>query len=354
MRQQFLLIFILLSFLLDPHKVFSDDLKIGVILGFTGYANVWSDYSRKGLELAVSEANNKMGPNRTLKLIYEDSQSTASGSVSSYQKLVHQDKVDIVIGDVWAFLTIPLIPLAARDKIVLISPTVMDGSIPDTNEYYFSMGHRFESLHEPMQKFFILNSGIKKAAAISFNDTWNNAFLNVFNKVAQEKGVETIKDIKVNDFNPDFRTEMTAIKRLKPDMLLTTWKPEIALRRMKDQRLQVPYLCSSDAVEAVLFRSKEKALFEGMYFIDWKPSDEFIHKFKARYGTAPLYEAQNSYEVIRAISKAQESGPSDIRQALSQVSYDGVEGKVDFRVSRFPNMGQARLYRVKNGTFVEE
>lgn len=354
MRRIAIIIVLVLQVVLDPSKLWADELKVGVILGLTGYANVWADYSRKGLELAVSETNAEPSRTRTIRLLFEDSKSTSVGAVSAFNKLVHVDKVEVVVGDVWAFLTIPLIPLAARERIVLISPTVMDKSVPEVNDYYFSLGHRFESLRKPIEKFFTLHPHIRRVGTISFDDYWNDAFVETFNEAARRANAQIVKTVKVNDFNPDFKTEVATVRREKADTLLTTWKPEIALQRMKEQKFEVPYICSSDTVEAFLFRSRNKALFEGSYFVDWVPSDEFSRKFEARYGSRPLYEAQNSYEVIRSIFRAANSGDSDLRQSLANVSYDGVGGRIDFTKSQFPNLAEARLYRIEDGVFKEQ
>jgi ABC-type branched-subunit amino acid transport system substrate-binding protein len=166
---------ILVALLLRPLDGSAQELKVGVIVGITGPAQVWADYSRKGLELGVSEHNGSPVVKRKLRLLFEDSKSTPASAVSAFRKLVHQDKVDIVVGDVWTFLTVPLISLAAREKVVLISPTVMDGSVPEANEYFFSLGHRFASLQTGLERFFKLNPSIGTAGVISFDDYWNKS-----------------------------------------------------------------------------------------------------------------------------------------------------------------------------------
>jgi branched-chain amino acid transport system substrate-binding protein len=342
------------ALLLGSADALAQELKVGVVLGLSGPAQVWADYSRKGLELGVSELNASSTAKRKLRLFFEDSKSTPASAVSAFRKLVHQDKVDIVVGDVWTFLTVPLVSIAEREHIVLISPTVMDRSVPEASDYFFSLGHRFESLQPGLERFFALNTSIKTAGVISFDDYWNNALVEAFSDAARRAGVEISKSAKVTDFNPEFRTEVATIKGSKAGMLLTTWRPEVALQRMHEQNYDVPYLCSSDTVEAFLFRAKNREIFEGMYFLDWKPSKEFSQKFEAKYGAPPLYEAQNSYEIIRSIGKALETGKADLRLAMSEVFYDGVSGRIDFRQSRFPNLAQAKLYRIENGAFVEK
>jgi branched-chain amino acid transport system substrate-binding protein len=55
--------------------------------------------ARRGIELAVNEANSAGGINgRKIELIYEDTQGNASNAVSAYEKLTKIDKVDVIFG----------------------------------------------------------------------------------------------------------------------------------------------------------------------------------------------------------------------------------------------------------------
>src|SRR5947207_2511415 len=80
----------------------AEPIKIGVVYGFTGGADAWAEYGKKGVDLAVKEINSAGGVNgRSLEVIYEDSKTKPAVAVSAFQKLVDIDKVDVVVGDVW-------------------------------------------------------------------------------------------------------------------------------------------------------------------------------------------------------------------------------------------------------------
>ncbi|NDA38119.1 MAG: hypothetical protein EBX80_06290 [Acidimicrobiia bacterium] len=106
----------LLTFSVEAQESTQQRIKIGVVYGFTGSAQVWSEYGRMGLELAQDEINSSGGiKGKVIELIFEDSKSNPTQSVTAYRKLVTINKVKIVLGNIWSFLTNPLIPLAAKD-----------------------------------------------------------------------------------------------------------------------------------------------------------------------------------------------------------------------------------------------
>jgi ABC-type branched-subunit amino acid transport system substrate-binding protein len=53
----------LLTFSVEAQESTQQRIKIGVVYGFTGAAQVWSEYGRMGLELAQDEINSSGGIN---------------------------------------------------------------------------------------------------------------------------------------------------------------------------------------------------------------------------------------------------------------------------------------------------
>ena len=348
-----LVLFVLSGLAVAPPAAFPESLKVGAVLALTGLGQQWGENARAGIELALDDVNQVLPAAQRLSVVFEDSLTASSSGISAYRKLIEHHKVQVIVGDVWAYLTAPLIPLSARDKVVLISPTVMDLSIPSQSPYFFTFGHRFSSLEAPFEKFFEIHPSLRKVGALSFDDYWNNAFVSTFEAVVKKRGVSLAKSIRLNEFLPDFRAEVWALKSSEVDSVLATWRPEIVLKRMKESRLSVPFICSSDSVEALRIRSKDAGLFEGTYFVDWPASPQFREKFSRKFKREAMFEAHNAYEIIQALSKAAGLPGDDLRSKLLSVRYEGVAGPIDFSQAPAVNLAQARLYRVSKGEFVE-
>ena len=331
-----------------------EKIKVGAVLSLTGAAQHWSNSSKMGLLLAQEEINSQGGiGGKNIELIFEDTQTQPAKSVTAYKKLVSIDKVDFLIGDVWSFLTNPLIPLAEKDKKILISPTLMKESSEKSSPYFFSLGYEVKSIIEPVNKFFNKNKNINSLGILCLEDMWGQSHLKIWKEVAKKNGVKNIYEMCGYDFYSSYQTEITKLAKLKVDAVIVAFGSERALARIKEQKFNPIVLTTSDMVEAVKLRNVSKELVEDVYFTDWAMAEEFKEKFKKKFNSEPVLEAQNSFEALRALAKAIEKNPDNPEIGFKQVMYDGVGGKIDFKSDNFGNKAQANLYQVKDGEFVE-
>ena len=113
-------------------------IKIGAILPLTGDAAQWGIPPQKGAELAVEEINKAGGINgKKLKLIVQDTKCEPKAGVSSFQKLISDKEIRIVIGGVCSSVTLAVAPIAEKNKILLISPASTNPKITNAGDYIF-------------------------------------------------------------------------------------------------------------------------------------------------------------------------------------------------------------------------
>lgn len=324
--------------------------KIGVVYGLTGAAQVWGAYGRMGLELARDEINAAGGVNgKPIQLIIEDSKTNPTASVSAYRKLVTQDNVSIVVGDVWDFITNPMIPLAKRDGVVLISPTTMPHALEKRNDHVFTAGHTTGSIAGAVDHFFKLHPSVKRVGILCWDDPWGHAYLATWREAAARNGASVVATFCNVDFNTDYRTDVLKIAQANVDAIFIAHLADVALKRIKEQKIKAAILTSGNVVEDIKVKLAPKELFEGIYLTDWRPSEEFIEKFSARYGKEPVVEAHNSYETLRAVAKALAIDPTNPAKSLRKVRYTGVGGELDFSDPVSASQADARLYAVRRG-----
>lgn len=335
----------------------NDPIKIGVVLGQTGSASTWAEYAKKAADLAAKEINASGGiGGKQLELIYEDSKTTAAGSVSAFQKLTDIDNVDVVVGDLWGFITNPLVPISEKKKILLISPTVMDRAIESSSPYFYTAGHTVGSQEAAVATFIGKYPDAKTAAILCWNDMWGRSHSSLFRKVSEAKGISVVGEVCTGDFTSDYRSEVTKIKGMNPDLVfLATSLPVSSLKAIHDLRLDVPVLTTNVMIDGLEVQKMPREYGIDKYFMDWQPSTEFIEKFKKAYGTSPIMEAQNSYEAVRTIAKALEKNPNDILVGLRQVSYQSVDGNMDFTAGDHTtvNKAQSKLFKVTETGYEE-
>ena len=99
-------------------------IKVGLLAPLTGPVPTFGTSTREGAELAVKQWNEKGGINgQQIELIVEDSQCTADPAVNAANKLIDQDGVKFLIGEVCSKASIPVAEIANAKGVVQISPT---------------------------------------------------------------------------------------------------------------------------------------------------------------------------------------------------------------------------------------
>lgn len=319
-------------------------IRIGAVYGFTGFANVWSAQARRGIEMARDEINRDGGINgRMLEIVFEDSATTPNGAVSAFNKLIRVDHVNAVVGDIISFLTLPLVPLAQANKVVLITPSIFDSDLPANSEYFFTTCPQKDSIALPVERFFSLNPSIRSIAIICADNTWGRTYLDVWKAVALRHGVQIADENCLSEYSTDMRTEVLRAKSKRPDAVIIAFGIDRALKRMKEIHFSPKVLTTSDLDEAIHRRGfpAEEAL--GVYFADWLPTEDFRNRFRARYNDLPIMAPQNSYEAVRALAEALRQNNGDLQESLKTVHYSGDAGPIDFRGSRAGNRASATL-----------
>lgn len=351
-------VFIVVTLLLLINGAVSADepapLRVGVVLSLTGPANVWGSNARLGLELARDEINAGKVAGRQIELVIEDSKSQPASAVSAFRKLVEVDKVQIVVGDVWAIFTNPLISLADRAKVILIPPTVMDASIKGSSEYFFTLGHRVATLRKPTEKFLDLNPHIKRVAIMCWEDDWGMAHLQMWKELLSRRTIEVIDESCQGDFTYDYRAEVTRLARKKPDALIISYRIDVIARRLNEQNFHPLILTTSAIVEPLAMGEMPIELVEGVYFTEWVPGEKFRSSFKTRFGKEPLVEAHNSYDALYSVAKASahRAEGEELLNALKRVSFQSETGLIDFSKAPNVNLGEATLRRVQAGKMI--
>ncbi len=330
----------------------NDPIKIGVVYSLTGGASTWSEYAKQAADLAVKEVNDQGGINgQSIKLLYEDAKTTPAQAVSAFQKLTDVDKVTAVVGDVWAFVTNPMIPLSQAKRVVLISPTVMDKSVEGSSDYFFSLGHTIQSQEGAVKKFFDRNPDVKTVSIICWDDPWGQADLTMWKGILVEKKIKILSEDCSADYSIDYRTEMAKIKAANPDALIlgsSSGVIKVALQRIAEFKIKAKILGTSTIVEALEGQSFTQDTLQNIWFTNWEPSAEFVRKFQGVYGKYPIVEAQNSYETIRSLALALKNNPANLLDGLKSVRYTSTDGVIDFTQGDHitVNQAQAILYKV--------
>ena len=334
-----------------PHPAVADsvELKVGAVLAQTGAASTWGKYARMGAELAIADINSDtVGDNLPpMKLLIEDGRTSPAAGVTAFRKLVTQDKVHAVLGDVWAFITQPMIPLANRSNILLISPTVVPESISDPGRWFYSIGAESELSAPAISKFFEIHSQLKRIAIFAWDDPWGDSIRQIWKREIEKHGMTIVREVRVSDFDYDYRTDVAKVVAEKPEIILISYQADRIVKALQERKFSAVMLSTEMIEENLLNGSLPWESAQGIYAWSRRPTSEFQERFRAQYGEEANYLAQNSYDAIHAIALARViSKTGDLAEALRQVQFEGVSGPIDFRQTSWGNRTPALLYRI--------
>src|SRR5512136_2742210 len=100
------------------------ELKVAILAPLSGPVPTFGVSTRDGALLAIEEWNAKGGVlGRKIKAIVEDSQCTPDPAVNAANKVIDQDKVKFIVGEVCSKASIPVSEIANAKKVIQISPT---------------------------------------------------------------------------------------------------------------------------------------------------------------------------------------------------------------------------------------
>src|SRR5687768_18266032 len=101
-----------------------DTIRVGVFGDLTGQTSSFGQSTKNGIELAVEEINNAGGINgKKIQLIVEDDQGRPEQAKTVVSKLINQDRVHAVLGEVASTNSLAAAPVAQEAKIPMITPS---------------------------------------------------------------------------------------------------------------------------------------------------------------------------------------------------------------------------------------
>jgi branched-chain amino acid transport system substrate-binding protein len=314
--------------------------KVGVIYPLTGDAASWGQNARNGAMLALDDFNSHVGdPKQKVEVILEDSKSTPKDAVAAANKLIFQDKVRFIVGDLVSSDLLAIAPISQTNKVL----TVGQGSSPKVNEagdYIFSTWPSDDLQGQAVAK--CLNETLKAANAsiIYVNNEYGKGVVDVLKRFY--KGSVDLED-GYDSKTRDFRNIIQKVPKTSKALVLVAYPEElpILLKQLSEANITVP------VVGTETFENENVKKLNTAYPIYYtlpkfadKESDkykQFVARYKAKYGAEPGVPADVAYDAMMLVLEgiAREGyDPEKVRSTLSGLkNYQGVSGIITFNRS---------------------
>jgi branched-chain amino acid transport system substrate-binding protein len=215
-------------------------IRIGASLSLTGTYAKLGNYQHEGYKLCQKDLNAKGGLlGRKVEFVVYDDQSSPPTGVRLYEKLITEDKVDVVMGPYSSPVTEAVANVTEKYKKVMVSPLAATTSIfrkEPRRKYIFMMltpaDHYFDGLLDMAAK-----RGLKTVVVINEDTLFSKAAAAGAAVTAKKKGLQVVFQEAYPKAATDFSGLLTKIKALNPDVLAaaTYFDDAVALsRQMKE------------------------------------------------------------------------------------------------------------------------
>jgi len=320
--------------------------KVGVNLPLTGTVAYYGISAQKGIELAIDElkTQNQYFRNVKIELVNEDNQGQASQAVQAMNKLIHVDKVPVVIGGGSSTETMAAAPIANENQVVLISPISSATTISKAGDYIFRTCPTDLNQAQDLGEW-VLENRINKIAIIYANSTWGTGFKNDFVDFYSKNNGVILATKSSDPGDMDFRSQLTVIKSLNPEALvfiIYAKEGGTLCRQARELGLTQP-IFGADPWSQKDFRTNSGLYSEGiMYTTPVQFDGESFNKFRAmyvlKYNQEPDVYSSNGYDCMMLLANLYLDGARtgvDFQRLLSNVTdFMGATG-----ITHFDNNG---------------
>lgn len=202
-----------------------EDIKIGVLLGYTGPLESITPIMLKAAEMAVKEVNDSKAllGGATVEAVKGDSTCTdAAAATAAAQRLVTSDKVNAIVGGDCSGVTGAVLQSVARPNgIVMVSPSATSPALSTAeDDGLFFRTAPSDARQGQVMADVLMAKGIKKVALTYTNNDYGKGLADAF-KTAYEKagGVISISAAH-EDGKADYSAEVGALASAGGDLLV--------------------------------------------------------------------------------------------------------------------------------------
>ena len=329
-----------------PAAAVGDRILLGHVGSMTGSEATFGDSTDKGIRLALEAANGKGGvKGKPLDLKTYDSQGKPEEAAVAATRLIVNDKVTVLLGEVASSRSLAMAPIADANKTPMITPSSTNPRVTKdqgkVRPYVFRVCFIDPFQGTVMAKFSREQLKISKVAILrDVGNDYSMGLADYFLSKFKELGGSIVDDQSYKAGDQDFKAQLTAIKGKSPEAVYVPgYYTDVALiiRQARELGMKVPFMGGDGWDSAKLYEIGGKAL-DGCLFSNHYSADdpspriqEFVKRYREKFGQVPDGLAAQGYDAgqvaVDAMARAKDlSGPS-IKEALEQTrDFPGVTG----------------------------
>ena len=365
MKRLFLLIFGVI--LAIAGSTFSQDtIKIGEFGSLTGDNASFGTSQNNGVQMALEEINAAGGVlGKKIDLTVEDNETKQGETTTIVRKLISQDHVVAIIGEVASSKSLEAAPICQASKIPQIATAATNPRVTQTGDYIFRVCFTDDFQAVVIARFVLEKLKLNKIAFMTdVKQDYSVGLTNIAKDYLTKNGATIVKEQSYSSGDKDFRAQLTDIKAAAPDVIIITgYYPEAALIAKQARQFDIKAtLVGGDGWDGSSLIPVGGKAIEGAYFSnhfsveDTSPIVQtFVQKYKQKYNAVPDAFAALGYDAMKlladAITRAGAADPEKIRAAIQDTkNFPGVSGKITIGKDRNAQKS-AVIITIKDGAY---
>jgi branched-chain amino acid transport system substrate-binding protein len=345
----------------------ASEIVIGEYGSLTGTTATFGQSTHNGIMLAVDEQNAAGGlfDKKKIRVITEDDQSKPEEAATAATKLINQDRVVALLGEVASSRSLAAAPIAQAAKVPMISPSSTNAKVTQVGDYIFRVCFVDEFQGLVMAKFAANSLKLKKAAILyDVKNDYSVGLSKVFAEEFAKLGGTIVGQQSYSEGDSDFRAQLTQLKSLAPETIYVPgYYTEVGTiaRQARDLGMKVPLL-GGDGWDSPKLTEIGGDAVNGSYFSNHYSVDDpspriqkFVADYKKKYGIVPDGLAAMGYDAAKvlfdAMGRAGSADAAKVRDALAATKdYQAVTGNITIDKDRNA-VKPAVVLKIANGKF---
>lgn len=365
-RQLAVFSFLALTLVFVSCSAKEDTIRVGVFNSLTGGTATFGISSTQGIQMAADEWNARGGLlGKKIELIVEDDQSKPDEAALAVTKLINQNRVVGILGEVASSRTLAGAPIAQKAGIPLITPASTNPKVTQVGDFIFRVCYVDSFQGVVCARFATQKLGLKRLAILKdIKNDYSVGLADYFKQNVPSLGAEIVSEQSYSEGDTDFRAQITAMKGANPDgIFIPGYYTEAGLiaKQVREQNITA-VLIGGDGWDSPRTPEIGGDAVEGAFFCNHYSADDtsqmvqtFVSRYKERHGYVPDAMAPLSYDAANLLfASIQKAGTADgraVRDALAQtVDFPGICGNVTIDAERNARKS-AVMIQISGGKF---
>ena len=322
---------------------FAKELNIGVIMPLTGQTAAYGQSALEGIRLANS-MRNTLSNGDTVKITVLDSKGDKIESGTAATRLIAQDQVLGIIGEMVTANTMQIMQVSEEKKIPLIAPAATADKLLNGKKYSARVCFQDSFQGSSLATYAYDKLGYKNAVIIVDQSTdYSLGLAKAFEDKFSQKGGKILSKLRISSKERDYKAIITQIKAKNPDFIYAPVyynEASLLIRQARSAGLNAPMGSADGTADESFIKLAGKAS-EGYIFTDsfdyahppTKLSRDFIALYEKNKKTkeVPNFTAMGAdayFVMFEALSNCVNSLNSEcINKAIhSTTNFEGVSG----------------------------